>query len=65
MTTDPTTPETGAEPTVIAVRGAAPYDVVVGHGVLDRLGPLVTGAVRVAIVVPEPLEAFIARLQSQ
>jgi len=44
--------------TVIAVRGDAPYDVVVGRGVLDRLGPLVAGAARVAVVVPEALEAF-------
>ena len=42
--------------TVIRVEGPAPYDVVVGHGVADRLpGLLGTGVARVAIVRPEGL----------
>lgn len=45
------------EPTVISVATASPYDVVVGHGVLDRLrGLLPSGVQRVAIVCPESLE---------
>ncbi len=44
--------------TVIPVAGPAPYDVVVGHGVLDRLpGLLGTGVARVAVVRPEGLSA--------
>ncbi|MFB9767079.1 3-dehydroquinate synthase, partial [Nocardioides kongjuensis] len=46
-----------ATPTVIPVTAAAPYDVVVGHGVLDRLrGLLPAGVQRVAIITPESLE---------
>ncbi|TWG93536.1 3-dehydroquinate synthase [Nocardioides sp. J9] len=46
-----------SEPSVIHVATAAPYDVVVGHGVLDRLrGLLPAGVQRVAIVCPESLE---------
>ncbi|MEV5002050.1 3-dehydroquinate synthase [Nocardioides sp. LML1-1-1.1] len=41
----------------ISVATASPYDVVVGHGVLDRLrGLLPAGVQRVAIVCPESLE---------
>ncbi|WP_141013423.1 3-dehydroquinate synthase [Nocardioides sambongensis] len=48
---------TATAPTTIRVRTAAPYDVVVGHGVLDRLRDLIpSGAQRVAIVCPESLE---------
>ena len=44
-------------PTTIRVATGAPYDVVVGHGVLDRLrGLLPDGVQRVAIVCPESLE---------
>jgi len=44
-------------PTVIPVATASPYDVVVGHGVLDRLRDLLpAGAQRVAIITPESLE---------
>lgn len=44
-------------PTTIRVATAAPYDVVVGHGVLDRLRALLpAGVQRVAIVCPESLE---------
>lgn len=42
---------------VIHVATAAPYDVVVGHDVLDRLrGLLPSGVQRVAIISPESLE---------
>lgn len=42
---------------IIEVATASPYDVVVGHGVLDRLrGLLPAGVQRVAIVCPESLE---------
>jgi 3-dehydroquinate synthase len=45
------------DPTVIRVATASPYDVVVGHGVLDRLrGLLPSGVQRVAIICPEALE---------
>lgn len=44
-------------PAVIRVATAAPYDVVVGHGILDRLRELLpAGVQRVAIVCPESLE---------
>ncbi|MBU2697131.1 3-dehydroquinate synthase [Pimelobacter sp. 30-1] len=44
-------------PTVLHVATASPYDVVVGHGVLDRLrGLLPDGVQRVAIICPESLE---------
>jgi len=44
-------------PTVIRVATAAPYDVVVGHDVLDRLPALLPeGTQRVAIITPESLE---------
>ncbi|HWJ65458.1 MAG TPA: 3-dehydroquinate synthase [Nocardioides sp.] len=50
-------------PSVIHVATAAPYDVVVGHGVLDRLrGLLPAGAQRVAIVCPESLEDLLEPL---
>lgn len=43
--------------TTIRVATASPYDVVVGHAVLDRLPDLLpTGAERVAIICPEELE---------
>jgi 3-dehydroquinate synthase len=45
-----------AAATVIRVDGPAPYDVVVGHGVADRLpGLLGEGVARVAVVRPESL----------
>ena len=48
------------EPTVLHVATASPYDVVVGHGVLDRLrGLLPAGVQRVAIVCPESLEELL------
>jgi 3-dehydroquinate synthase len=42
-------------PTRIAVRGAQPYDVVVGEGLLGELAPLLAGAQRVAVVHPAAL----------
>lgn len=53
--------------TVIRVEGPAPYDVVVGHGVLDRLAGLLGGGVtRVAVVRPEglPADAVLAALDA-
>ncbi|GAA4825006.1 3-dehydroquinate synthase [Nocardioides caeni] len=47
-------------PTVIHVATAAPYDVVVGHDVLDRLRDLLpAGVQRVAIISPESLEGLL------
>ena len=42
-------------PTVIAVSGESPYEVVVGHGLSDRLPPLLPGAQRVAVLHPPRL----------
>ena len=44
-------------PTRITVRGAAPYDVVVGEGLLGELAPALAGADRVAVVHPAALRA--------
>lgn len=41
--------------TRIGVAGEAPYDVVIGHGVLGELADLLTGVTRVAIVHPPTL----------
>jgi 3-dehydroquinate synthase len=41
--------------TRITVAGAAPYDVLVGHGLLGELPPLLAGASRVAVVHPPTL----------
>lgn len=41
--------------TVIGVRGPAPYDVVVGHGLADRLSALLGEGTRVAVLHPETL----------
>lgn len=50
-------------PSVIHVATAAPYDVVVGHDVLDRLrGLLPAAAQRVAIISPESLEHLVEPL---
>ncbi|MEQ6901235.1 3-dehydroquinate synthase [Nocardioides sp. YIM 152588] len=59
----PTGPASAAEPTTIRVATQQPYDVVVGHGVLDRLPALLPGAAeRVAIVCPESLEGLLDRV---
>jgi 3-dehydroquinate synthase len=45
-----------SESTVLPVRGASPYDVVVGEGLADRLpGALGSAVQRVALVCPESL----------
>jgi len=43
--------------TRITVRGTTPYDVVVGHGLLDELAGLLGGSQRVAVVHPAALTA--------
>jgi 3-dehydroquinate synthase len=53
------------EPRVIHVATAAPYDVVVGHGVLDRVGSsLREEAERVAVLHAPAMGALAARLAS-
>ena len=44
-----------SDPTRITVRGAAPYDVVVGHGLLGELAAVVERSRRVAVVHPAAL----------
>ncbi len=44
-------------PTRIQVTGAAPYDVVVGEGLLGELAPALAGAQRVVVVHPAALRA--------
>ncbi|MDQ2750722.1 MAG: 3-dehydroquinate synthase [Actinomycetota bacterium] len=44
-----------AETTRIPVAGAAPYDVIVGRGLLAELPPLLGAAVRVAVIHPPTL----------
>ena len=44
-----------SDPTRIPVRGAAPYDVVVGHGLLGELAAMVERSSRVAVVHPAAL----------
>ena len=44
-----------SEPTRIRVRGAAPYDVVVGQGLLGELAAMVERSQRVAVVHPASL----------
>jgi 3-dehydroquinate synthase len=49
--------------TRLAVRGASPYDVVVGHGVLDEVPAILGDAPqRVAICFPEPLAGVASRV---
>ena len=43
-------------PTRIPVRGANPYDVVIGHGLLGELAEMVQRSQRVAVVHPEALQ---------
>ncbi|MEJ7833293.1 MAG: 3-dehydroquinate synthase [Nocardioides sp.] len=46
--------------TVLPVRGASPYDVVIGRGLAGRLpGILGPGVERIAVLHPERLEAFL------
>ena len=51
------------EPTRITVGGAAPYDVVVGEGLLGELAPMLAGADRVAVVHPKALVATATAVQ--
>ncbi len=44
-----------AEPTSVRVRTAAPYDVLIGHGLRERIVELVGDAQRVAVIHPEAL----------
>jgi 3-dehydroquinate synthase len=48
--------------TRIDVGGPAPYPVLVGHGLLVELGPLLGGTTRVALIHPEPLRAIAAQV---
>ncbi len=50
-------PTSQPAPTRITVGGAAPYDVVVGHGLLDALPELLDGAQRVLVVHPRALRS--------
>jgi 3-dehydroquinate synthase len=64
MTDTPGTPGTPgsaahAPATTLHVAGEAPYDVVVGHHLGDRLPAMVGDAARVAIVCAERLEPFL------
>ncbi len=48
---------------VIAVSGAAPYDVIVGHDVSDAVVPLLADAARVAVIHPAVLADRAAALR--
>jgi 3-dehydroquinate synthase len=49
----------------IRVGGPAPYDVLIGRGVLGRLPPLLTGASRVAVIHPPTLGSTAVAIQIQ
>jgi len=49
--------------TRIPVAGEAPYDVVVGHGLLGELAPLLAGAARVAVIHPPTLQVTATRVR--
>jgi len=51
--------------TRIPVGGPAPYEVVVGHGLLGGLAPLLAGAARVAIIHAPPLQSVAARVRAE
>ena len=51
-------------PTRFTVAGAAPYDVVVGHGLLGELAELLVGAQRVAVLHPASLLPTAEAIQS-
>jgi 3-dehydroquinate synthase len=50
--------------TRIPVAGPAPYDVLVGHGLLGELEPLLAGATRVAIIHPPTLRPTAAAVRA-
>ncbi|MFW6599640.1 3-dehydroquinate synthase [Propionibacteriaceae bacterium Y2011] len=53
-------------PTLVRVETpTAPYDVAIGHGVVDRIGQLVAGANRVAVVHPGLLHDQLSVITSQ
>ena len=56
---------TAVEPTRIRVTGAAPYDVVVGHGLLGELADLVKTSQRTAVIHPASLKATAAAIQAE
>jgi 3-dehydroquinate synthase len=49
--------------TRIPVAGQAPYEVVVGHGLLGELAPLLAGAARVAVIHPPTLQVTATRVR--
>ncbi|HEY2983519.1 MAG TPA: 3-dehydroquinate synthase [Jatrophihabitantaceae bacterium] len=49
--------------TRIPVAGEAPYEVVVGHGLLGELAPLLAGAARVAVIHPPTLQVTATRVR--
>ena len=51
--------------TSITVAGAAPYDVVIGHDVLDAIDPLLAGATRVAVLHPAVMADRAAALRER
>jgi 3-dehydroquinate synthase len=51
-----------AAPTHIPVAGPAPYDVVVGHGLLGRLADLVGTSERTAVIYPAGLRATVQNM---
>ncbi len=57
---------TGGGPTVVPVAGPDPYEVVIGHGLLDRLPGLVgPRARRVAVLHPERLASTAGTVEAQ
>ncbi|HEX2894713.1 MAG TPA: 3-dehydroquinate synthase [Marmoricola sp.] len=55
-----------SEVTRLPVRGASPYDVVVGHGVLGEVPAMLGEAPqRVAVCFPEPLAGLAARVAAE
>jgi 3-dehydroquinate synthase len=52
-----------SEPTRIAVRAAAPYEVVIGDGLIDAVAELVGDARQVAVVHPDGLSSLGAQLR--
>jgi 3-dehydroquinate synthase len=51
------------EPTRISVSAAAPYDVVIGHGLIDTVAELVGDARQVAVIHPEGLSSMGSELR--
>ena len=51
--------------TRLTVRTAAPYDVLIGSGVIDAVGQLLGGARQVAVVHPEALASLGSALRER